>query len=117
MNAKLAEALTISLSRDVSAFLPELVLCGAIVVLLLIRLIPRYDSIHLGWVALLVSGLVCYLSGNQWVIEGTHSDGSDVSQNLFGGMLIYDNFTIFLRLFLYTFVALIVLTLLTGIPD
>ena len=38
--------------------------------------------------------------------------------NCFSGLLVFDNFTIFLRLFLLGFAALIIwLTLLTGIPD
>ena len=37
---------------------------------------------------------------------------------MFGGMLLYDNFTLFVRCFLYSFTALTIwLTLLTGIPD
>src|SRR5262249_38584414 len=40
------------------------------------------------------------------------------SADLFSGMLVYDYFTIFLRLFLLTFALLIIwLSLLTGIPD
>ena len=38
--------------------------------------------------------------------------------DFFSGLLVYDNFTIFLRLFLFGFTALIIwLSLLTGIPD
>src|SRR5208283_1610368 len=41
-----------------------------------------------------------------------------VSISLFGGMLVFDNFAIFVKLFLYTFLPLVVLLcLLTGIPD
>ena len=58
MNRTLADTLQANLGVDVVAFLPELVLCGAIVFLLLIRLAPRYDQLHLGWVALVLVGLV-----------------------------------------------------------
>src|SRR5205814_4843085 len=40
------------------------------------------------------------------------------SMTLFGGMLVFDNFTVFLKMFLYGFVTLVVaLTLVSGIPD
>src|SRR5262249_9013996 len=43
---------------------------------------------------------------------------ADVSRPMFSGLLVNDTFTIFLRLFLFGFTALVVwLTLLTGIPD
>lgn len=135
MTSQLLEALQKSLSVDVHAFLPELVLCGAIVLMLLIRLIPRYDRIHLGWIALVISIYVCYLSWQQWLGANAFHPEFDprlelqdpnsalpglipTSIPLFGGMLIFDNFAIFLKLFLTTFVALVILlTLLTGIPD
>jgi NADH-quinone oxidoreductase subunit N len=189
MNATLAELLTKSLGNDAAAFLPELVLCGAIVVLLLIRLVPRYDGVHLGWVALGLSAFVCYLACEQWVHRmerrgditavsgadvapilitsdghgltsgesvtirgvggntkangtatvtfvdanqftiagkgnadytsgGVWSQSPDTSLTAFGGMLVFDNFTVFIKVFLYGFVTLVILlTLLTGIPD
>jgi NADH-quinone oxidoreductase subunit N len=115
MNAKMAEALSESLSNDAFFFMPELVLCGSIVLLLLIRLIPRYDRWHMGWIALAAVAGVCVLSCVQWANPLL---ASMRSVNLFGGMLIYDNFSVFLKIFLYSFVTLVVLlTMLTGIPD
>ena len=67
MNKKLADLLTNELQVDAVLFLPELVLCVDIVLLLLIRLMPRYDKLHLGWVALLLAGIGCYLSCCQWL--------------------------------------------------
>lgn len=200
MNSTLAQMLTGSIVNDAIAFAPELVVCGTIVLMLVIRLIPRYDDVHLGWIALVITGYVCYLSCDQWMQETPRSgqvaktSGKDVSpivvtaaephglrddqlvqvtevegnttangafrikvldalsfqlredannpvkgdickgnddytaggnwkviggtHNLFGGMLIYDSFGIFIKIFLYGFTALVVLlTLLTGIPD
>src|SRR6516164_3151537 len=114
MNSTLADALQTSLSVDAVAFMPQLIVCAAIVLLLLIRLIPRYDRWHLGWIALALSAGACVLSAYQWLAP-TSSQGS---VSLFGGMLIYDNFSVFVNIFLYSFVTLVVLlTLLTGIPD
>src|SRR5205085_8366402 len=40
------------------------------------------------------------------------------AHEFFSGLMVYDNFTIYLRLFLLAFVALLIwLSLLTGIPD
>ena len=114
MNSTLADALQTSLSVDAVAFMPQLIVCAAIVLLLLIRLIPRYDRWHLGWIALALSAGACVLSAYQWLAP-TSSQGS---VSLFGGMLIYDNFSVFVNIYLYSFVTLVVLlTLLTGIPD
>ncbi len=44
MTQQLLDALQNSLSRDMLAFLPELILCGTIVLLLLLRLFPRLRS-------------------------------------------------------------------------
>src|SRR6516164_8545120 len=102
MNSTLADALQTSLGVDAVAFMPQFIVCAAIVLLLLIRLIPRYDRWHLGWIALALSVGACLR----------------VSVPLFGGMLVYDNFSVFVNIFLYSFATLVVLlTLLTGIPD
>jgi NADH-quinone oxidoreductase subunit N len=115
------------LGIDAQAFLPELILCGTIVLLLLLRLLTRLDRVHLGPVALvltLVALLVSWCQWNQADLFGLRWDPrldvagkSDVLE-IFSGLLVYDNFTIFLRLFLLGFAALLIwLSLLTGIPD
>src|SRR5207245_2475635 len=44
--------------------------------------------------------------------------GSPTPAEMFQGMLVFDRFTVFLRLFLYGFAVLLVwLSLITGIPD
>jgi NADH-quinone oxidoreductase subunit N len=121
MNKTVADKLQDNLYSDLGLFSPELVLCGAIVLLLLIRLVPRYDKLHLGWVALALAGIVCWLSVEQWIGAfgvGPAGTAADRTISQFGGMLVYDGFTIFLKLFLYVFAFLVILlTLLTGIPD
>jgi NADH-quinone oxidoreductase subunit N len=126
MTSKLLTELTQSLSVDVRAFAPEIFICICIVLLLLFRLVPRYDRWHLGSVALVMMVIVCFASCVQWTGDFNHgldprldeSATSKVTANLFGGMLIFDNFSIFIKIFLYAFAALVVLmTMLTGIPD
>jgi NADH-quinone oxidoreductase subunit N len=110
------------LGLDVLAFLPELVLCGTIVLLLLLRLFTRLDRLHLGPVALVLTLYALWVSTRQWTQTGydprlSLADTPNVLE-IFSGLLVYDNFTIFLRLFLLGFAALLIwLSLLTGIPD
>jgi len=122
MTEQILQTLQAGLTLDLQAFLPELILCGAIVLLLFIRLFPQFDRRHLGWVALFFTLVALLVSGNQW----NHSSGYDPRSgggvnhplNLFSGMLVFDNFSIFLKIFLFFFTALIiVLCLDTGIPD
>ena len=122
MNFELASRLTSSLNTDFQAFLPELVLCVSIVLMLLLRLIPRFDKLHMGWVALTFSIGICVLSCMQWKVnvfpDGPPMNNPSQTVTTFGGMLVFDNFTIFIKIFLYAFLTLvIVLTLMTGIPD
>ena len=126
------------LMRDSLAFMPELILCFAIVLLLLLRLFKAFDRTHMGGIALGFTIAALLATVAQWLGD-TPMSGSGYfslkslfampspekffaensgSPDIFSGMLVYDYFTIFLRLFLLTFTALIVwLSLLTGIPD
>jgi NADH-quinone oxidoreductase subunit N len=131
------------LTQDLYAFGPELILCASIVFFLLLRLSNSYNWVHINWVAFgltLVALLVAWdqWSGGAggydpraWAHKGSQEAGkflyleTDAPQgvkpatlDIFGGMLVYDNFTIFLRLFLLGFTALILLlSIQTGIPD
>ena len=118
------------LTVDLPAFLPELILCGAIVVLLLLRLFRAFNRWHLGWIALLFTVEALVVSWGQWtgpygslgqyVGQSTPADLNLLGKEhpMFSGLLVYDNFTIFVRLFLLAFAALLIgLSLLTGIPD
>lgn len=121
MTRQLLETLQSGLSLDLRAFLPELVLCATIVLLLLIRLFTRFDRRHLGWVALVLTMYALLVSWGQWKGWSDYDPrtaGAQGPLNLFGGMLVYDNFGIFLKLFLFSFTALVILLcLITGIPD
>lgn len=108
-----------SMSLDLPAFLPELVLCGTIVLMLIFRLFSRFDQKHMGWVALVLSGYALIVSIVQWQggIYDSRPTGVQALE-LFSGMLVYDNLTIFLRMFLLAFAVLLIwLCLMTGIPD
>src|SRR5262249_41075998 len=112
---KILDALQTELGRDCLAFLPELILCGSIVLLLLFRLFKVFDAVHLGWFALLLTLAALYAAWQQW---WDPTFGGDRPRDLFTGLLAFDNLTVFLRLFLLGFAALLIwLSLLTGIPD
>src|SRR5262245_5453574 len=106
------------LRRDVVSFLPELILAGGIVLLLLLRLFTAFDRIHLGGLALVTVLGALAVTVCQALGVGGFDAPSSANQQMFGGMLVYDTFTLFLRCFLFSFTALTIwLTLLTGIPD
>src|SRR5260370_10018185 len=53
-------------NRDLPAFLPELLLCTAIVLLLVLRLFPSFSRMHPGCFALLVTVAALAVSVCQW---------------------------------------------------
>ncbi|MBX9623782.1 MAG: NADH-quinone oxidoreductase subunit N [Gemmataceae bacterium] len=117
LTAGRVDALRASLNDDLLLFTPELVVSGGVVLLLVCRLVPALDRLHLGSVALavLVAGLVA-------AVVPQLEPGLDASRSgavpFFGGMLAHDPFGDFVRVVLLAAAALTVgLTLLTGIPD
>lgn len=90
-------------------FLPELVICATIVVMLLVRVSPlrRFVSSF----GILVVGVIVAL--------GVTGPWTEIArQEIFTGMLVYDGFTVFLRTLLLLFVLLFALfTRLSGLPD
>ncbi|MFO0842963.1 MAG: proton-conducting transporter membrane subunit [Gemmataceae bacterium] len=124
-------------------FLPELAIILGIVGMLFLRLFKAFDRTHLSGVALFAALAALVLSVLQWLGEpgltalvtrlgldpatgvGATIRGAAMappprfSQSmLFGGLLIYDQFTVYLRIFLYLFLLLVIwLSRVTGIPD
>lgn len=96
-------------------FLPELTLCATIVALLLVRLF-NLDRIIRPVGVSLVGGLIALaIAGKEFY---DLADGAQSATPIFTGLLAYDQFTVFFRLFLITFVILVTaLTALSGIPD
>lgn len=102
------------LTGDLFRFLPELLVCGGIVALLLARLVSVLDRIHLGGlatgaiVAALAAAVLTYPSRPAVFGQGT----------FFAGMLVADPFAGFVRvLVLAAALVTVLLTRLTGIPD
>lgn len=100
-------------------FLPELIVCLGLVLLLGLRLLPAFDRLHLGGMALLVALAALAAAGSQWLESGgVPRTGTFLFGDAAHGLLYLDHLTIYLRVFLYGFAALLIwLSMLTGIPD
>src|SRR5688500_1871257 len=105
MTQKLLEDLQASLGTSIVAILPELILCGTIVLMLFLRLFPRFNDRHLGLLALVLTLYAGVIAFQQWMGHSAFDPrGEDTgSVMLFGGMLVHDNFGIFVKLFLLGF--------------
>lgn len=107
---------------SLGAFLPEIVICKTIVIMLAIRIFnfgKRIDSFYIA----LLGSLVALCVGIPWKHLGFGSFEADspffVSRmEIFTGLLVYDSFTVFLRAVLLLFAVLFCFfTKLSGIPD
>jgi NADH-quinone oxidoreductase subunit N len=104
-----------SILRSVNIFLPELVLSCSIILMLLARLTSLDRIIPTHWIALL-GGMTSFvlILRQFWDFSLTET----VSIEVFTGLAIHDEFSIFFRGFLTFFLVFVIaLTVLTGIPD
>jgi NADH-quinone oxidoreductase subunit N len=114
------ETLLDSLIRDTTGkslflFAPELTICATIVALLLFRLINLDRLVRPVTIALFggLIGLGFAASEYYSLVQGTQGP-----EKLFTGLLLFDQFTVFFRLFLLTFIIFVTaLTAISGIPD
>lgn len=115
------DQLTNDLYRNLLAFSPELLICIAIVLMLLLRLGKRSDRTHLSPLTLfftLVAFAASFMQWSDWGAQFGLFDRPGSIDNSFSGLLVYDHLTVFLRMVLLGFTALVVwLSILTGIPD
>jgi NADH-quinone oxidoreductase subunit N len=103
------------------AYLPELVLCVTVLVMLALRL-PRWGRlIDTFWLALVGTAAALYLAVPWEHLRGAASPGGPLAierMEIFTGMLVYDNFSVYVRSILLAFAVLFVIfTKLSGIPD
>ena len=91
-----------------SMFAPELILCGSILGLLLIRLLPFGKLLDAGYLAMV--GLALALGVGFLNIPS-------IATELFGGMIVYDTFTFTIRAILLFFtIIFVVFTKFSGRP-
>ena len=108
------DSLSADLYRSLVAFLPELMLVATIVLLLLARVFERGARLPIARWALYGTLLALGLAAWQLAVDVQRVQQPEI----FSGLLRYDSFTAFFRVFLLLFVVLVVwLTRLTGIPD
>ncbi|HEY2414322.1 MAG TPA: NADH-quinone oxidoreductase subunit N [Pirellulaceae bacterium] len=109
---------------SLSAFLPELVLCATILLLLLVRL-PRLGwKIDTFWIAL-AGSIVALCVAAPWdhlrtiiAPDQAANPAAVTRMEIFTGMLVYDTFSVYVRSLLFAFaVLLVIFTKITGIPD
>ncbi|WP_439627942.1 NADH-quinone oxidoreductase subunit N [Gemmata sp.] len=109
--AQKVDALQAAVGTDALLFLPELALCVGIVAMLLARLVPLLDRVHLGGLALAAVAVALCAAARQ--VEANEWAGA-----YFGGMLSSDPFAGLVRCFILTAALLtVLLTQLTRIPD
>ena len=105
------DKLRTALDNDLLMFLPELAVCAGVVALLLARLVPALDRVHLGGVAAAVLAGALFAAGKQ-----VHDESW--GKAYFGNMLTSDAWGGFVRVVVLVAALLtVLLTLLTGIPD
>jgi NADH-quinone oxidoreductase subunit N len=112
--------LSADLRHDLLAFLPELILCGTIVAMLLARLATRLSRAHLGVFALFASGAALVAALGEWPAAGSARGPIPDTGGTpgFSGLLVFDLFGLYMRAFLLVFLCLSLwLSLVTGIPD
>ncbi|GAB4144914.1 MAG: hypothetical protein Tsb009_16840 [Planctomycetaceae bacterium] len=128
--------------RSLFQFSPEIALSVTIVSLLLVRLFDLDRWMKPYWVALtgaIVAFAISYFQfmyiqrgpgelADHWLfshicewlnlLDGSQDGPASVSGPFFTGLMVYDHFTVFFRLFLLLFLILVIaLTVLSGIPD
>jgi NADH-quinone oxidoreductase subunit N len=101
-----------TLQTSLPLFVPELILCGTIVLMLLFRVFTLRGSAIPFWLALIGSAAGLWYS----LPIGPRELEAGASYEIFTGMLVYDSVTVFIRGLLFTFLLLFVLlSRLTGI--
>jgi len=95
---------------SIDVFLPELVLCLTIVLMLLVRVFNWGRRVDASLIALAGSATALGLA--------TMATSDWPRMEIFTGMLVYDGFAVYMRSVLLLFVVLFtILTKLTGVPD
>ncbi|MCO6459398.1 MAG: NADH-quinone oxidoreductase subunit N [Pirellulaceae bacterium] len=101
-------------TSSIALFLPELVVCATILLMLLVRLFRWGRTFHSFYVAVLGCALALAVTQPQQLL----AEGGVPRIEIFTGMLVFDGFTVFLRTILLAFTVLfLILTKISGIPD
>ncbi|MCY2964198.1 MAG: NADH-quinone oxidoreductase subunit N [Planctomycetota bacterium] len=113
--SELLTKLTADTQGSLLPFAPELCIVGTILLLLFVRLLDLDRWLPPALVAIAGAVVALGLSARQFSeFSGTEAH----VQTMFTGLLVYDPFTVFFRIFLLLFLLFVIyLTIVTGIPD
>jgi len=104
-----------TLAVSLPLFRTELAISATVVLVLLCRMLPVLRWLDSGVVAL---GGACFAAWYGWVDLQAVPQAGEFRQELFGGLVVFDSLTAYVRLLLAAFlVAYIVFTKVSGIPD
>jgi NADH-quinone oxidoreductase subunit N len=104
-----------TLAVSLPLFRTELTIAASVVLVLLCRMLPVLRWLDSGLVAL---GGACFAAGYAWIDLQALENMAGFRQELFGGLIVFDSLTAYLRLLLAAFlVAYILFTQVSGIPD
>ena len=102
------------------AFAPEITLCATIFIMLIVRVIDGRRWTNMFWFALAGASIALFYTA-PWEHLSLDADTNKLefqAREIFGGMLLLDTFTIYMRATLLFFAVLfIICTRITGIPD
>ncbi len=97
-------------------FIPELILCGTILLMLILRVFDFTRWILPSWLVALLGATAAFVFSEPWVFLA--DGGQIVPSEIFTGMLVYDAFTVFFRTLLtFVTVLFIILTRISGLTD
>jgi NADH-quinone oxidoreductase subunit N len=114
--AQIISALSTDTTGSLSLFSPELSICGAIVALLFVRLFSADRRFPGSVVA--ICGTVLALGLAAWQFWEFRGGTAAKGVSMFTGLLLYDPFTVYFRIFLLLFLLFVeYLTVVSGIPD
>ncbi|MDH3718206.1 MAG: NADH-quinone oxidoreductase subunit N [Planctomycetota bacterium] len=99
-------------NKSLYLFLPELVLIGTIIVMLLLRVSSTTRRLIPTWLLALFGAAAALAVSAPWIFL------NDGRTEIFTGLLVYDSFTVFFRSLLVFFTVLfVILTRISGMPD
>ena len=104
----------ITRNSSLGVFLPELIICATILVLLLVRLFKGGDKLPSFLITAIGCSIALYYAAPWDLFQGKVLPRMEI----FTGMLVYDSFAIYLRSLLLLFAFLFaIFTWLSGVPD
>ena len=108
-----------TLEVSLPLFQPELIFCGTIVLMLLVRVFHWGQRVDVFYLALAGSAAALWCAIPDGGFAALAAENSVIkSQEIFTGLLVYDSLTIYLRTLLSFFAVLfIILTKITGLAD